>query len=855
MKNCLLGPAWMQVPGKHWCYDTIHPIKGGASLQHSFDNTEEGCDYLVLRHDPLNTSTPFSTSFRIRHGYPPSSMNNWQLAIGATFYEGQNQNWSVPFIRDGLVIGVNYSGSDDLVKIWRVENGLVDILCTTTLNYQEQVGTDQAPYFLVEGDGSGNIDLYWSPDPAAQDPQYLGSCLIGDMNWGRQIIIRYCYTSARDRALWLDELELKGHFEPDTIAPELNAVDLVNANTLQLYFSEAVRLSEASTFILYYGDFPEGVRPDSIWENGVGAGLRFPVEFPNRVSCSLLIEGLTDMDGNLIRDTLVTVMRNEARWGDLVFNEIMADPDPAVRYGEEYLELLNRSDYPVSLEGWKLLVNERSYLVDSSFLNSETGIIVPGVETRLELLPGSYMCLYGITLPNAGAVLSLFSREGTLVHAASYRIPWDSPDWKEEGGWSLESPDADLVCKISSLWEYSNDTGGGTPGRINSNRTWLEDRAQPVLLFAGTGNPGELFLHYNEPVLISPGVRDAFSLVPGSILPDSFLFPDPLGEVLELHFPVDFRDYLQCQVQVSGMVDCMGNTADEQQLMIGAVEQATSGSLLINEIMYDPDESYPEYVELFLPGDRLLDLQDFAIQVTEEGETPDHLIALSSCSRLVLPGQYLVLTDCVPHLRDAYGLVESGQWVEVEGLPGLKNSSGVIYLTDRAGQVVDRAVYSDAMHMELLDDPGGISLERVSVERSGIDPDNWHSAASISGYATPGSKNSQSADLLEPEKLLRVDPEVFSPDNDGYQDLLQIAIGTGGNDWVISLMITDLNGNRIRVLANNHLAGPTVNYSWDGEGENGSLQPMGFYVIHARAYRPASGEQWIRRKAVGLVYR
>ena len=133
-----------------------------------------------------------------------------------------------------------------------------------------------------------------------------------------------------------------------------------------------------------------------------------------------------------------------------------------------------------------------------------------------------------------------------------------------------------------------------------------------------------------------------------------------------------------------------------------------------------------------------------------------------------------MLTDCVPHLRDAYGLVESGQWVEVEGLPGLKNSSGVIYLTDRAGQVVDRAVYSDAMHLELLDDPMGISLERVSVERSGIDPDNWHSAASISGYATPGSKNSQSADLLESGKLLRVDPEVFSPDNDGYQDLLQI---------------------------------------------------------------------------------
>jgi hypothetical protein len=103
--------------------------------------------------------------------------------------------------------------------------------------------------------------------------------------------------------------------------------------------------------------------------------------------------------------------------------------------------------------------------------------------------------------------------------------------------------------------------------------------------------------------------------------------------------------------------------------------------------------------------------------------------------------------------------------------------------------------------------------------------------------------------------LLDVSPEVFSPDNDGYNDLLEITLTTGGNDWVIGLVITDLQGNKIRVLANNHLVGPTVSYTWDGEGENGAMQAMGFYVIHARGYNPTTGEQWIRRKAVGLVYR
>jgi flagellar hook assembly protein FlgD len=169
--------------------------------------------------------------------------------------------------------------------------------------------------------------------------------------------------------------------------------------------------------------------------------------------------------------------------------------------------------------------------------------------------------------------------------------------------------------------------------------------------------------------------------------------------------------------------------------------------------------------------------------------------------------------------------------------------------------VVDLANYSDEMHMELLDDPRGISLERVSVKRSGQDRDNWHSAASIAGFATPGRENSQSNAESDSELLLDVSTEVFSPDNDGFNDVLEIYMNLKGNDWVIGLVISDLQGNRIRVLANNHLAAPSVTYTWDGEGANGEMLPMGFYVIHARGYRPQTGEQWVRRKAVGLVYR
>ena len=483
----------------------------------------------------------------------------------------------------------------------------------------------------------------------------------------------------------------------------------------------------------------------------------------------------------------------------------------------------------------------------------------------MELLPGEFVLIKEITLPNDGAILSFYSREGILVHSASYRIPWDGPHWKKEGGWSLESPDADQPCRISANWEYSKDPGGGTPGRINSNHAILMDEDPPVLLYAGVGgaamsnagmdDAGVLLLHYSEPLHHVQEITVAIRLDQGDAEPDSVLLMEPLREILQVHFSEDFQDWPKYQLSVSGIRDCMRNISNGYVLKAGTVSQPMLASVLINEIMYDPEEGMPEYVELFLPGEKILDLQDLAIHLVEEGDSADQPIPLSSHSRLCLPGQYLVLTENVPHLRDAFGLEISGLWVEVEGLSGLNNSSGSIYLTDRAGKVVDQTRYGDEMHMELLDDPRGISLERISAKRSGLDPDNWHSAASIAGYATPGRENSQFLDASNSDRLLDVSTEVFSPDNDGYNDLLEIVISTKGNDWVIGLMITDLQGNRIRVLANMHLAGPTVCYTWDGEGDNGAMQPMGFYVIHARGYSPTTGEQWIRRKAVGLVYR
>ncbi len=824
-------------------------------MRHCYDNPEEGCDYLVLRHDRLNHAESFSFSFRIRHGFDPSSQNNWQVALGAEFLAGADPDEDPPRLLEGMVLGVNYTGSDDLVKIWRVEEGDAEVLFSSSLNYQEQVGTELSPLFVLQGDGDGGLDLSVSIHPDSGEPVHLGSFRAGNFQWGRQLVVRYRYTALRDRGLWLDHLVLQGCFERDTVPPRVIHAVVLNERTLKLEFSETVRDPAPGLFRLGPVGDSTGRMPANVSVEDQSLELFFEETIPNRVPRLLRIGGVEDADGNRSRDTVVEVMRNEARWGDLVMNEVMADPDPAVRLTEEYLELYNRSGFPLNLEGWILQVNERTYLLESSILLPLCGEIPEMGTAPMTLSPGGYAVLHGVTLPNDGATLSLHSPEGHLVHAAAYRVPWDGPDWKKEGGWSLESPDPELVCGTSSNWQYSTDPDGGTPCRPNSVEETRSDVEAPVMLYTGLGEAGELLIHYDETICLPPDIPSAFRLDPGDAGPDSVWLVPPLHQVLRLHFPEDFREWPHYRLSVSGIGDCRGNQAGEERVEAGALTLPGTGMVVINEIMFDPEEGKAEYVELFLRGERPLDLMDLSIHLVEEGGVPDHPLALSPHSRLFLPGQYLVLTPSAGQLMHGYGLETSGQWVEVEGWPGLKNSSGKIILTDRAGSVVDEAVYRDDMHMELLADPRGISLERVTTRGAGTNPDNWHSAASAAGYATPGKENSQSLSEGYPDRLLEVYPQVFSPDNDGYNDLLTVTISTGSPGWVIGVFITDLQGHRIRELANNHLAGPVQTYSWDGEGGNGSLQPMGFYVVHARGFHPATGEQWVRRKGVGLLYR
>ncbi|MEN8227534.1 MAG: lamin tail domain-containing protein [Bacteroidota bacterium] len=843
------GDQVEQLPAERWECQGDGAISGEISLRHYFDNPEAGCDYFIVKVDPLQETDSLLFSFRLRHGYSPSSANNWQVAFLAEISRGSDQEGATygkkDLITGGLILGVNYTGSDDMVKLWECQDGIGEERCVTSLNYQEQVGTETAPEFRVIWYRGGVLKIWFSADPVESPYEQIGSCLLDTLPGGRYLVIRYEYSSARDRSLWLDDIKLVGHFVRDTAAPEITGVEVLDGNHLQISFSEQVALPHRNSFRLS-GSTLLNMIPDTIYQIQRGVVLEFPAIIPNREMHHIRVMGVCDMDANCFSDTVITFLRNSSEWGDLVFNELMVDPAPAVLLPDvEYLEIFNRSAYETDLTGWRLAVNDRSHMITE--LNLTTGLL---------LAPGSYGLISGITLPNEGATLALYSETGALIHAVRYNLPWNGPDWKKEGGWSLESPDPDLLCNISNMWEYSSNRQGGTPGTINSNDAELEEVDPPLFLYAGYGDqPGELSLQYSEPVRFSSQEVEQFIVLPGKVYPDSVVSSAPMADQLLLWFPEDLQLRHEYKLQLPAIADCAGNRSRSLEIRAGRISEVRFGSLLINEIMYDPEEGAPEFIELFHPGEDFVDLRDLSLDVGSGGISPVSPVPLSDHSRIISPGEYLVVSRNVDQLMDAYNLELSGQLLEVKKLDGLNNSGGTVYLTDRAGAIVDMALYEDQMHMDLMDVTQGVSLERISAERSGNVADNWHSAASIEGYSTPGRSNSQSLNGIEYAALLKVEPKVFSPDNDGYQDLLQISISPGTQGWVIRMWITDLTGQWVWSLADNHLAGPSVTYTWNGERGGGQMAAGGIYVVHVRSYNPVTGEIWNRKEAVGLIYR
>ncbi len=141
------------------------------------------------------------------------------------------------------------------------------------------------------------------------------------------------------------------------------------------------------------------------------------------------------------------------------------------------------------------------------------------------------------------------------------------------------------------------------------------------------------------------------------------------------------------------------------------------------------------------------------------------------------------------------------------------------------------------MHNALIKDPKGVSLERSNFARPTNEPGNFRSAASAVGYATPGYKNSQLLDANENlNEEIGLLSKTFSPDNDGFEDALQVNYHFNEPGMIANVTIYNDKGTLIRRLAKNATLTTEGTFTWDGMTETAQPAAVGVYIIYVEVF-------------------
>lgn len=574
----------------------------------------------------------------------------------------------------------------------------------------------------------------------------------------------------------------------------------------------------------------------------------------NGTSYTLTVNNVEDLSGNAIvngtADFMFTVIAPPGT-GVVVINELMADPDPAVGLpaGAEFVELFNTTvDQTFDLTGWKITDGSSTGTLPAVQIPPGGFVILSGT-TNAPLFSG-FGTAVGVpsfpSLNNDGDALQLWDVNGTTIDAVTYSSSWYNDPAKANGGWTLERIDPFTPCSSATNWTASNAALGGTPGAQNSVFAILTDTIPPTLSQVFVIDSVTVDLLFSENMDVASLIAGSYTIDPAIGIANLALIA---ADRVRLTLAAELVEGVLQTVTVTGVSDCPGNAIGTPNTAIFALpEPIVAGDVVINEVLYDPRGSGSDFVELYNRSQKVVSLAGLQL---ENGSGSIKLITANAY--LLLPGQYVAIATDPANVLANYPPGHADRMLPAT-LPSYNNGSGTVIFLGASGDTLDLFNYSDDLQFALLKSVDGVSLERVDPDRPTSDNSNWHSAAQDVNYATPGYENSQYAPAPAPNGSISIEPAIFSPDNDGYQDVLTIAYKFDEPGFVGTMKVFDLAGREVRTLMNNELLGTNGSISWDGLMDGNDLARIGPYIIYLEAF-DLNGNVEKFRKSVVLAHR
>jgi hypothetical protein len=526
---------------------------------------------------------------------------------------------------------------------------------------------------------------------------------------------------------------------------------------------------------------------------------------------------------------------------DVVITEIMADPSPAVGLpNAEFIEVKNVSSTPFNLNGWKISDATSNATITANFILQPDSIAIlcaNGNVTAFSIF-GRTIGVTGFpSLDNDGDIISLRSPQGKTSHGVNYTIDWYQNEIKKDGGWSLEMIDTKNPCSGMSNWKASTDAGGGTPGKKNSVDGVNTDAVPPQLIRTYSLDNITIVALFDEPLDSTSASSVSNYSLTNNIAIASSTPQAPLFNSVVLKLSNPLQKQTGYTLTASNVKDCKGNAIGVyNKAKAGLAEEAILDDVVINEILFNPKPDAFDYVEIYNRSNKIVDASKLYIANRNTSGVLASIKKLSETPFYIFPNGYIVITEDASSLKHEYMVQKPENLLVLSSLPSLPDDKGIVVITNSQGNVVDEVSYFEKWHFALINNNEGVALERIDPNDSSQKQSNWHSAASTAGYGTPTYKNSQYKQTNSANAVIEVSPKVFSPDNDGHDDITTISCEVTEPGYVANITIFDANGRLVRYFIKNALLGLKGSWNWDGLNENGQKLPVGTYIIYAEIF-------------------
>ncbi len=451
----------------------------------------------------------------------------------------------------------------------------------------------------------------------------------------------------------------------------------------------------------------------------------------------------------------------------VLINEIMFLPTG----GEpEWFEIYNTSDEIINLNGWTIsdvLTNPASFKITTDvFIQPESYLVITKDSSILNyhrIIPSPLAKQNFAGLNNDADGLVLKDKQGQTIDSVFYNT-----NISVNSGFSIERISLNAPSALLQNWGSSKDFESSTPGRINSITPKQIDAAAAEISF----NPR--FPVPGDDVFISAKIKN-FGSSAAENISVQFIIDTDSNNVVDLLLDAQTISFFEADDSVT--VTSASAISQIQNKILAAVRIVQSGDedtlnnyieksiepgiqggkILISEVMYEPENGEPEWIEFVNVSDDSINLKDWSVSdiLPSPGKS-----FITNYDLYIGAGEYFIICRDTSFYNYHPDLETK---IIISSFGSLSSSTDGVVIYDFRNGIIDSLKYNSKWGGR-----NGSSLERISFTGATNDSSNWTSSLSKL-KSTPGKSNSVVDTKPGVRNQLTINEIMFDPDTDNNE--------------------------------------------------------------------------------------